>query len=308
MIVRMSKVEIAGPKELLLDVLEIIREQGVLQPEMDLATFGGQAATGDLRSLILDERTAGERLFLDHLQQLTSTILPLLPPVEVRDCHLDPHTLLESIAASAERHLTWCRQWRERHDTLDRERSELDRHAVLLGAIEGLIGESEPDSTLEFIGITLREPALSERLREVLARITGGAFSLTTTLADDGTLIGLIAAPAAHGARIKQLLSREQLPELPAPAALRELPLPERIRRVREQSRAAAAEIATIDVQTEEITEEDSNEVVRREYRVVVQSRDGGQARVADEFENRESAERLASALREALGPCASGP
>lgn len=69
----------------------------------------------------------------------------------------------------------------------------------------------------------------------------------------------------------------------------------------------AAAAIAAIDVQTEEITEEDSIEVLRREYRVVVQSRAGAQARVADEFEDRETAERLASAIRGALGHWTSG-
>ncbi len=64
----------------------------------------------------------------------------------------------------------------------------------------------------------------------------------------------------------------------------------------------AAAQVAAIEVQAEEITEADSIEVLRSEYRVVVRSSGGAETGVADELEDRESAERLARTLREALG------
>ena len=248
MIVRMSKLEIAGPKNLLLDVLDVIREQGVFQPEPDAGGFVGRERRGDLHGLILDERTAAERLFLDNIHRLTTGVISLLPPVENREYLIDPRPLLDTIAASAEKHLALCREWSEQRAALARERGELERYIVLLGTIEELIGESEPGSGLEFIGITLRDPSFIERLREVLDRLTGGEFSLTTALAADGTFIGLIAAPMSRSSSIKQILSDEQLPELHFPPALRDLSLPERIRQVRGRIQATSQGIAEIDV------------------------------------------------------------
>lgn len=247
MIVRMSKLEIAGPKDLLLDVLDAIRDEGVFQPEPDAAGFVDQTAAGSISGLILDERTAAERLFLEHLQQLTSALITLLPPLATRDSRIDPRPVLDTIAAGATRHLLLCRRWSEERSARLREQSDLEHHAALLSTIEGLIGESDQESGLEFIGITLRDPAFIPRLRGALDRFNGGASSLTTAPAADGTLIGLIAAPAGEGSRIKRILSDEQLPELPFPAEIRELPLPERIRRMQEQCRSAAAEVAAID-------------------------------------------------------------
>ena len=237
MIVRMSKLEIVGPKELLLDVLDVITEQGTFQPEAEAESFIALERRGDLHGLLLDERTATERLFFENLRQLTSGIIALLPPLETRESSLDPLPVLGTIATGAEKHLSLCREWSERRTALGRERSELRQYAVLLETVGDLVGEDYQESDLEFIAITLRDPALIGRLQEILARFTGGEFSLTSTRAADGTLVGLIAAPATQSSRIKRILSEEQLPELPFPAELGNLPLPERLRRVRERVR-----------------------------------------------------------------------
>lgn len=247
MIVRMSKLEIAGPKELLLDVLDVITEQGAFQPEAEAESFVARERLGDLHGLILDERTAGERLFFDNLRQLTAAIIALLPPLETRESRLDPLPVLGTIATGAEKHLALCREWSERRAALGRERSELRQYTVLLETVGTLIGEGEAESDLEFIAITLRDAELIGRLQEVLARFTGGEFSLTATRAADGTLVGLITAPASQSARIKRILSDEQLPELPFPPALATLPLPERLRQLQERIRTAEREYATLD-------------------------------------------------------------
>jgi len=247
MIVRMSKLEIAGPKELLLDVLGVITEQGTFQPESEAESFVARERLGDLHGMILDERTASERLYFDNLRQLTSAIISLLPPLETRESTLDPLPVLGTIAAGAEKHLALCRQWSDSRAALGRERIELRQYSVLLETVGTLVGEEEAESDLEFIAITLHDPAIIGRLQEVLTRLTGGEFSLTSTRAVDGTLVGLITAPAAQSNRIKRILSEEQMPELPFPAELGNLPLPERLRQVRERVRKAEEEYAAMD-------------------------------------------------------------
>lgn len=238
MIVRMSKVEIAGPKELLLEVLDIVREQGAFQPEPQSVGFVSQEQRESVHGLVMDERTAAEQLFLGNLRQVSAAIIALLPPLAIRQSGLDPLPVLDTIAASSEKHLALCREKDEQRKALLRERDELRRYTVLLETIGSMVGEIEGDSNLEFIAITLRDPSLVDRLRELLARLSGGEFTLSATRAADGTHVGLIVAPAALSRRIKQVLSDEQLPEFPFPPSLRDLPLPQRLRQVEERIQA----------------------------------------------------------------------
>lgn len=251
MIVRMSKLEIAGPKELLLDVLEIIREQGTFQPEE-----GGAAPTDNgepalLRMPAPDDRMVAERLFLENMRLKTGEIIAFLPPLETRESWLDPLTILDTIAAIVTRHLNACRDLAERHEALRREQEELERYEVLLAAIDGLIADRDAHTGLEFIGITLRDAGLVERLREVLSYLVDGEFTLTTTAAADGTLVGLIAAPHSRSNIIRKALSDEQLPELPFPESLNSLSLPERISYLESRLAAASRSIADIDAEQE---------------------------------------------------------
>ena len=250
MIVRMSKLEIAGPKELLLDVLDFLRELELFQPEPDDAGFMSQERRTGLRSLALDERTVVEWRFLEDLRRLTSGIIDLLPPLETDESRLDPLPVPDSLAA-ADDHLTFCRDLHARREALRREREELERHALLLGTIGPHIGGSEDRSGLEFIGVTLRDQSVVDRLRGGVERLTNGEFSLTIVPAADGTLVGLIAVPASRGERLKEALSAEQFPEFPSPASLRQLPLSQRIERVRERLTASGEEMAEIEGELE---------------------------------------------------------
>jgi len=250
MIVRMSKLEIAGPKELLLDVLEFIREQGTFQPEeAGTVTDGGQQAL--LHAQVPDDRAVAERLFLENLRRQTGEIIALLPVLETRESWLDPLTILDTIAATTTRHLATCRELAERHEALRREQEELERYDVLLAAIDRLIADRDAHAGLEFIGITLRDPSFVERLREVLTYLVDGECTLTTTVAADGTLIGLIATPPSRSMIIKKALSDEQLPELPFPESLNSLSLPERIRYLEERLAVTRRSIAEIEAEQE---------------------------------------------------------
>jgi V/A-type H+-transporting ATPase subunit I len=212
----MSKLEIAGPKELLVAVLETIRDTGTFQPEVE-------------SRITADEQAVAQRLFLDNLRQQTGEIIALLPALATRESWLDPLTLLDTISATASKHLATCRQLAEEEEKLRREEEELTRYNLLLTAIDQLIADYGTPVGLEFIGITLRDPSFIERLRDLLATLVDGECTLTTTVAADGTLIGLIATPPAHSRMIRATLSDEQLPELPFPEALQSLSLPERI-------------------------------------------------------------------------------
>ena len=70
MIIRMAKIEIAGPKELLLPAIDSARTLGCLQlePEPDRSTFADAEA---LKSLMLNEEELGEHFFCQELKEKT---------------------------------------------------------------------------------------------------------------------------------------------------------------------------------------------------------------------------------------------
>ena len=251
MIARMSKLEIAGPKDRLYDVLEVVREEGVFQPEPESGHFVAPRRQGDVHGLIPDERMVAERLFMENLRRLTSEIVELLPAVQTRESQLDPVPLLDTIAAVAERHLDICRNFDTQRTALQREMVELERCALLLGTIEELAGGVELHDSLEIIGVVLRDAGHVDHLREGLTRLTGGDFTLSSTIASDGTLIGLITSPTDSSQRIRQVLNEEQFPELHFPAALRDLPFPERIRLAQVRIAAAHRELDEVESRRE---------------------------------------------------------
>ncbi len=252
MIVRMSKLEIAGPKELLIDVLEVIRELGTFQPE-DCSTAVVDDRQQAMPSVLPpDDRAVAERVFLENLRLQTSEIISLLPALETRESWLNPLTILDTIAATVARHLAICRDLAIRHRTLRREVDELGRYEVMMTAIDRLIEGRDAQGGLEFIGITLREAGLVERLREMLEYLVNGECTLATTVAGDGTLIGLIATPSSRSGVIRKALNDEQLPELPMPESLTNLTLPERISHLENRLSVARRGMEEIEVGQED--------------------------------------------------------
>ena len=101
MIVRMIKVEIAGPKELLFGTIEAARQLGVLHLESDPQSAAGPDGL-PLSSLQLPEKTFAQRIFFEDLAERIARLLELLPAIPVRQAYLPPLPVLDIIAAKVE--------------------------------------------------------------------------------------------------------------------------------------------------------------------------------------------------------------
>lgn len=245
MITSMSKIEIAGTKELLLELLETVRDLGTFQPQ----ECGSEAPTVPRATLVPvspEGRETEERLFLDNIRQQTGEILALMPAMETRESWLEPSAILDTVAVTISRHLDACRRLAADLERLRVEQEQLGRYAELFGAINRLVAGRDIRTRLELIGITLRESAFVERLRTLLTELVDGEFCLDTTVAADGTLIGLIAVTAARGNVVKRILADERLPEFTFPEYLNGLPMGERIAQLQEQMAANSGRMAEI--------------------------------------------------------------
>jgi len=243
MIVRMSKVEIVGPKDLLQESIVLLRSAGIFQIEPAAVGFIEKEDQEHIRSFSLDEKTAVERLYLEDLRLKIEELFSFLPAILVRESYIDPASIAHTIAGTVERHTVQTRGLSEQRDVLQKERSELERYAIFLGGLSTLMNSTTDAPDLDFIGLTIKEPEMVPRLREVLSRITDWKFEFQTEPAEDGTLVGLITVEKSIADRVKKTLSDEHVPELTFPASFGTLSFPQKIAYVKERTVRVSVEI-----------------------------------------------------------------
>lgn len=254
MIVRMTKVEVIGPKELLLEVLELVRELGVFQMEPELSGFAAAGAEGGLRPFPLDRKALEERLFLEELRRKIDELLDCLPPVAAEEMALDPRAVLDAVSASVQEQGARCRELTRKREELRREAEELGRHVRFLEPLAPLVAEVGARTDLDFIGLQVREPGALEEIMTQLARATGGRFEVVSAVAADGTIAALITLPRGIGGAVRLILSEGRVPELPFPASLAGLSFPERVRRLKERLALLPAEMAAVEEELENLS------------------------------------------------------
>lgn len=246
MIVRMSKIEIVGPKPLIQDVLGVIREMGIFQIDAEAVGFIEKDQEKNIRSFYPAKRTALEKLFLEEILLKIDELDSLLPGTRTRTSYIEPRSVLDAIDKAADRHIALAKDLRLRLEELQKEQADLSRHKLFLDSMSSILANASDAPDLDFIGLTIREPDMVERLRDAISRITDWKFELLTKKADDGTLVGLITVEKAVSEKLKRSLSEEQLPELSFPAAFAGLSFPEKIVGVGRRLELISGEIGRI--------------------------------------------------------------
>lgn len=218
MIVRMSKVEIVGPKSLVEDVLSLLRGMGILHPEPEAIGFIETPEEKYLRSLLLDEKTLSERLFLENLSKKVNELLSMIPSKASRISYLEPSKILDTIERLIHKHLDYCKDICKEIEEVERELKELKRHIPFMDAIERLIEGFKESAGLEITGLIIKDRERIEHIERVIQEITAGRYIFSHTIASDGTLVALLVTDKKESKRIREVLLMEQVPEVSLPA------------------------------------------------------------------------------------------
>ena len=213
MIVRISKVEIAGPKDRLEKVLARLQDAGVFQIEKRAVGFVKSGDEYRIRSLMPESSSVVERFFLEGLRSDIVELLGYMAAVEVRESYLEPSQVLDTLAGTVKRHIEDCREKAKLKETLRKELEGLDRYSRFFETIEGLFKGVEETPGLDFIGITMKYPEAVDTLKDALEEITAGSFDFYSETADDGSAVGLITTSVALSDRVRQALGEEHIPE-----------------------------------------------------------------------------------------------
>ncbi len=237
----MSKVEIVGPKELLLATLELLRGKGVFHPEADIHGFVAREDELHLKELLLDEATVGEKLFFVSLQQRILELLACLPDLPARTSYLQPLPVVDVLNDLVDKHLAACQETQEQRQKLREELDALSRHLSFWTLLEPLVAAVDEHNSLAFFGVKVRNPNEIQSLEQVLEQQLAGRCRISTAAAEDGSLVALITTDRGMEEKLRKLLSTEQVPELSLPEDLAGLPFKEKssaLRRFREEKKA----------------------------------------------------------------------
>ena len=246
MIVTMSKIEVAGPREMLLPVLETIQREEVLQIAPDIKERIGEGTVQNLRPLALDTRALAEQLFLEDLGNKVGRLLTLLPKVPARESYLSPSLAVDSIASLVGKHLDAAQQRLQRKEALQSEFGQLQRYLIFLGVIELLAPEGPAAADREFIGIQANDPMALDQLAKVADRILPGTV-VTSAKTEDGSYIGLLTTEKQLAHKLREGLRGNQIPEITLPPYLDRLPLPDKVKAAQARRDEVSAQVASID-------------------------------------------------------------
>jgi len=250
-IIHMSKVEIAGPRELLLPALETIEQLGVLQLDAKIRERADEGVERGIRPLALDGRTLAERLFLEDLKLKIERLLELLPAVAARESYLSPSRAINSVAALVAKHLEACETRASRREALQAELAGLDRYLVFLSTVQSLAPRDAEQAGLEYIGVEVRDPAALEQLTRVAGSVLLGA-EVRTARAEDGSWFGLLTTEKELAGKLKESLRGTEIPEVRLPDYLAGLPLPGKLEAARARHGELSAELAKLEREAQE--------------------------------------------------------
>lgn len=217
MIVRMSKVEIMGPKPLIGDVLAIIREFGILHPEPEAIGFIEAPEDRYLRSFLLEEKALSERLFLEDLLRKINDLFSMIPEKTLRISYLDPSKILDTIARLLQEHSDYCKNICKELNGIERELNELRRYLPFIDAVDKLTAGIEDLTNLEITGFVIKDRERIDQIEGLIHRILAGRYIFTHTVAFDGTIVAVLATVSNETKLIREALIREQIPEMGLP-------------------------------------------------------------------------------------------
>ncbi|MEW6218719.1 MAG: ATPase [Thermodesulfobacteriota bacterium] len=238
MIVRMAKVEIAGPQALLTPVLSLVRDAGLVHLE---PRQGRSSQEPDrLRRQLLPPEQLFEALFLEDLAGRIQALFALLPAVPVRQSLLSPQPILATLSRSVDRHLATAQELARRQEATAQESAELERHGQFLEAVADMLAGLPEAPDLEIMGLVLRDERAAAILRRELERLTGGAFTLAVRRAAGGILVGLLVLGKKTPFGLDRELTGQGVAPYALPPALQGLPLAAALPALRERLAALA--------------------------------------------------------------------
>lgn len=254
MIVRMSKVQVLGPRRLLPETIQCLHAQGVLQ----LRSFPDEpAGPGDRKGPVRARKIplAGDELSrersLEEIGRRLDALLLILPvPRErTREGGELPDVTAASFPSGLEAVESEVRALNERRLALQEERDVVTRYERLLTALFPLLPALAAATHVDTIGLLIRRdrPEALRFVEQEVSRITRGAYSLLYREVDKEQAGVLLTVPRESTRELSRLLFEQGITEIKLPERYTDQPLVTTLSLLLRRSREIPDEIAAIE-------------------------------------------------------------
>jgi len=240
MIVPMSRIRILGPRNKLDPALAVLQDEGRVQLDEPARPAGLDVA-------VEDHRTGRRRRQLERVLN------------DIRDARMAIGATGSGVASRDDAAHSSCAEWarlaratrREAQRTIAKQR-ELDEERQLIERYHGFLTEilptvralaSSPRLTAHVAVLPAGSGDVAQRLAVALRTEFGDDFTMTSKPLSQGDTALMLVLPREFSERLDVRLTEARVPEVPLPAAYREMPLDQAVPRMLDRLRGIPREI-----------------------------------------------------------------
>jgi V/A-type H+/Na+-transporting ATPase subunit I len=275
MIERMAKVEILGLKDVSLDAIDIIQDQGTLHIE-DLSEKMGELGHKRMTPMELDPNSAEHETRLGELRGKVGDMIRELQPETEEICVEDVQeaygniwsenadvliSRIERFLRDVERDTS---EVVEKRSDLTLELARLEKYIPIMQKIQPLAERVAGSSDMASIALIIerRYKAILNYLNEEIGKLTGGESEVVASDVDDESTAALIVFNRRYLKQVHDFLAVQDVNQVRLPSDLARKPIDEAVAEVRVRMAELPVEIEALDAQLESAKEKYSVKLI----------------------------------------------
>lgn len=267
MLVKMSKIEIVGAKELLADVLQKLHEHGCLHIE----DISHEAEIGNyfIRPVQIDEKTESRKLKLEKILVKINSMLDSLPVVRTspgllkkliqdvdKDWGQDNDGFLDNVQKTIDTSEKTIRELSKEKKELLAEQSNSARYKAVMIKVAPLAGRMVALENYNSIALLVEKKfaSLVDVIRKEIDQITDNQSHIVADDVDEKTIAMLVVFNNKYTQQVKSFVSGETVNEVVVPEKLESLPYDQALKHMEKRQHEIIARLKKISAQLEKMS------------------------------------------------------
>lgn len=227
MIVKMSKIEVVGPKHLLEPVLELLQKNGVFQIEPEKIGFVDKPYEYKISKLKSEEKFFKERLYLENLRAMLEELNGYMPAIDTREVYLNPSTIIDTIAENLKKHLAFIRNVANKKNILEKNLQELMEIKSIFEVAKA--ADFSLFSETNFVWFILNDKNVLEELKVAITKEFNEPVEFFSSAIPGGKIVLIVRSTEETSDKLKQFIKKQDIPGYAFPEYLSKLTFEEKL-------------------------------------------------------------------------------
>jgi len=232
MIVRMSKIMVVGPLELLMKTLSLVNQLGIMHVDADVSVSQEDAGIASVPQL-LDKESVLQHQLYDNLRKKIDELLFYLSLPQVKPQGKIPPVSIKKLVLILPSHLAETRKRKIAMDVLVQQIAEYEKYKVFVDAIAGL-EDGGMRGDVRYIGLKIQKNQdYVTSLQNFLEQEYQGKVTFELVSKDDSaTGIGIVISESDDGDEVRRRLETKGVILFNAPENIDTLPFSQQLKSI----------------------------------------------------------------------------